>query len=294
MIDKTALQIATSIVNANEQSALSLITGVRYNASLVRKFNNMTFLYDPNWEYEQGNPTYPIAFFYVKAMSEQMSSDISAKPMLFYNAGTEGKDATAGGLMNIVADNVIIRPKEYKLEIVIPANGSVINEQFLNFRGHTDISSFIFTGSERSVDWLGNLAWTAELTMSSVSMLLKSLYGAELNAESVFQSLMQQQDYNKASIEHMWRSRRILRLKLWNGWKFKYLAIKDLDVSKSGEDGDYFTASLVCQELPIITFRRREQSALTQLDEWSSDLGGYQKAVVNKFIKVMTASYGAK
>jgi hypothetical protein len=289
MINRAALQAATNALKINP---VTLVTGVKYSASMVKKFNNMTFLYDPNWEYEQGNPTYPIAFFFLKSMSEQMSSDVSTKPMLFYNAGTESKDATAGGLMNIVADNIIVRPKEYKLEVVIPANGSTLNDALYNFGNTSAVSMFIATGSASTqVNALKVLNWATEDVLGVMSTLLKSLYGAEVNVESVLQSMLQQQDYNKASIEYMWKSRRVLKLKMWNGWKFKYLVIKDYDVAKNGEDGDFYTASIVCQELPVLTFRDQKKSALTALQGISSELGKLQKSVVDKFINAMSATY---
>ena len=105
--------------------------------------------------------------------------------------------------------------------------------------------------------------------------------------------LLQQQDYNKASIEYMWSNRRILKLKLWNGWKFKYLIIKDFDVTKIGENGDFYEGTLTCQEVPILTFRRQAESAsLTALSKISKALGKLQKTATDTFIKAMTATYG--
>jgi hypothetical protein len=289
MINRAALQVTTNALKINP---VTLVTGIKYSASMVKKFNNMTFLYDPNWEYEQGNPTYPIAFFFLKSISEQMSSDVSTKPMLFYNAGTESKDATAGGLMNIVADNIIVRPKEYKLEVVIPANGSALNDTLYNFGNTSAISMFIATGTELPrVNAIRLLEGVTESVFTVMDVLLKSLYGAEINAQSILQSMLQQQDYNKASIEYMWKSRRVLKLKMWNGWKFKYLVIKDCDVTKNGEDGDFYTATLNCQELPVLTFRNQEKSALTALQGFSSELGKLQKSVVDRFINAMSATY---
>lgn len=271
---------------------VTMITGVRYTTSLVKVFNNMTFLYDPNWEYMQGEPSYPIAFFFVRSMTEQMSSDISQKPMLFYNTASDGTDATQGGLMNIVADNIIIKPKTYKLDVLIPANGTALNNTFFNFENMTSINEFLFNKGSKELSSFSGLAVGVDLIVNIYTILFKSLYGGEMNMSAVCNALLQQQDYNKASIEAMWRSRRILKMKLWNGWKFKYLAIKDCDISKVGEDGDFYTGTITCQEMPVLTFRNQGKSALSALSSISSALGQLQKKAVDTFISAMETTLG--
>lgn len=292
MIDNVTLSTLTSL-NRNVQP-ITVVTGLRYNTSLVKIFNNLTFLYDPNWEYQQGEPTYPIAFFYVKSMTEQMSSDVSQKPMLFYNTAGDSNDSTKGGLMNIVADNVVLKPKVYKLDIIIPANGSTLKNSSFSFDAITNVNGFLFSNGEFMGGTGLNLASRiVNISLGVLETLFKGLYGTSVSASSICNMLLQQQDYNKASIEYMWSNRRILKLKLWNGWKFKYLIIKDFDVTKTGENGDFYEGSLTCQEVPILTFRSQAESAsLTALSKLSKALGKFQKTVTDIFIKTMTATYG--
>lgn len=292
MIDNVTLSTLTSL-NRNVQP-ITVVTGLRYNTSLVKIFNNLTFLYDPNWEYQQGEPTYPIAFFYVKSMTEQMSSDVSQKPMLFYNTAGDSNDSTKGGLMNIVADNVVLKPKVYKLDIIIPANGSTLKNSSFSFDAITNVNGFLFSNGEFMGGSGLNLASRiVNISLGVLETLFKGLYGTSVSASSICNMLLQQQDYNKASIEYMWSNRRILKLKLWNGWKFKYLIIKDFDVTKTGEDGDFYEGSLTCQEVPILTFRSQAESAsLTALSKLSKALGKFQKTATDIFIKTMTATYG--
>ena len=292
MIDNVTLSALTSL-NRKVQP-VTVITGLRYNTSLVKVFNNLTFLYDPNWEYQQGEPTYPIAFFYVKSMTEQMSSDVSQKPMLFYNTAGDSNDSTKGGLMNIVADNVVLKPKVYKLDIIVPANGSTLKNSSFSFDAITNVNGFLFSNGEfKGSTGLDIASRIVNISLGILETLFKGLYGTSVSASSICNMLLQQQDYNKASIEYMWSNRRILKLKLWNGWKFKYLIIKDFDVTKVGENGDFYEGTLTCQEVPILTFRKQADSAsLTALSKLSSTLGEFQKTVTDTFIKKMTATYG--
>ena len=292
MIDNVTLSALTSL-NRKVQP-VTVITGLRYNTSLVKVFNNLTFLYDPNWEYQQGDPTYPIAFFYVKSMTEQMSSDVSQKPMLFYNTAGDSNDSTKGGLMNIVADNVVLKPKVYKLDIIIPANGSTLKNSSFSFDAITNVNGFLFSNGEfKGSTGLDIASRIVNISLGILETLFKGLYGTSVSASSICNMILQQQDYNKASIEYMWSNRRILKLKLWNGWKFKYLIIKDFDVTKIGENGDFYEGTLTCQEVPILTFRSQAESAsLTALSKLSKALGKFQKTATDTFIKAMTATYG--
>lgn len=292
MIDNVTLSTLTSL--NRKVLPITVITGLRYNTSLVKVFNNLTFLYDPNWEYQQGEPTYPIAFFYVKSMTEQMSSDVSQKPMLFYNTAGDSNDSTKGGLMNIVADNVVLKPKVYKLDIIIPANGSTLKNSSFSFDAITNVNGFLFSNGEfKSSSGLDIASRIVNISLGVLETLFKGLYGTSVSASSICNMLLQQQDYNKASIEYMWSNRRILKLKLWNGWKFKYLIIKDFDVTKIGENGDFYEGTLTCQEVPILTFRSQAKSAsLTALSKISKALGKLQKTATDTFIKAMTATYG--
>ena len=292
MIDNVTLSALTSL-NRKVQP-VTVITGLRYKTSLIKVFNNLTFLYDPNWEYQQGEPTYPIAFFYVKSMTEQMSSDVSQKPMLFYNTAGDSNDSTKGGLMNIVADNIVLKPKVYKLDIIIPANGSTLKNSSFSFDAITNVNGFLFSNGEFKGSTGLNLASRiVNISLGVLETLFKGLYGTSVSASSICNMLLQQQDYNKASIEYMWSSRRILKLKLWNGWKFKYLVIKDFDVTKVGENGDFYEGTLTCQEVPILTFRKQSESAsLTALSKLSGALGKFQKTATDTFIEKMTATYG--
>ena len=292
MIDNVTLSTLTSL--NRKVLPITVITGLRYNTSLVKVFNNLTFLYDPNWEYQQGEPTYPIAFFYVKSMTEQMSSDVSQKPMLFYNTAGDSNDSTKGGLMNIVADNIVLKPKVYKLDIIIPSNGSTLKNSSFSFDAITNVNGFLFSNGEfKASSGLDIASRIVNISLGVLETLFKGLYGTSVSASSICNMLLQQQDYNKASIEYMWSNRRILKLKLWNGWKFKYLIIKDFDVTKIGENGDFYEGTLTCQEVPILTFRSQAESAsLTALSKLSKALGKFQKTATDTFIKAMTATYG--
>jgi hypothetical protein len=90
-----------------------------------------------------------------------------------------------------------------------------------------------------------------------VAGLLQSLLAA-LNVESVFTTgiitqLLTLDTANKDSLNAMWGNRTIIKFKIPNGWKFKYVAIENMNINKKGEDGNYFTGTIEVTELPILT-----------------------------------------
>ena len=62
-------------------------------------------------------------------------------------------------------------------------------------------------------------------------------------------------------------------MKCWNGWKYKYVSIEDYQPSKAGDEDDFYTATLVLTEMPILTVRN-EGNKLTSV---TSKLGSFLK-----------------
>ena len=296
MLDESTQLLIASSANKENGSPLTFITGLKYDTNVVKALNNLTFLYDPNWEYESQNPTYPIAFFYVKKQTEDMASETSQKPMLFYNTEGDKTDGVKAGLMNIVADNIIIKPKVYKLDVLVPMNmDTFFSGGYFNTNNVVNTNAFMFSsGANQGNKQLSSVMNIASKTMGILRTLFTALYGTEISASSIFTMLCQQQDYNKNSIEYMWRNRRILKLKMWTGWQFKYLVIQNFEVTKDGENGSFFEGTLTCQEMPIITLKNKSSVATTFMSKISSALGTGIKVATETFVEAMEATAGGK
>lgn len=294
MIDSQIASALSSLTKNTSIQPVTVLTSLRYSEGLLKAFNNLTFIYDDNWSYTKGNPTYPIAFFFVKSMQEIMASNISQRPMLFYNSGADSTDSTKGGIMNIVADNIITQPKEYKLDLLVPANGTKFMSTAFSVDSLYNVTNFV-TNQGSTSNQINALhtacTWEVDIGIKATTDLLEALYGTEIGASSILNMLLRQQDYNKASLEDMWRNRRIIKMKLWNGWNFKYLVIKNLDITKTGDEEGFYTADLTCQEVPIMTFRRQaSNTSLSILSGISSVLGSSMKLATKAFINIMSAS----
>ena len=248
-------------------NGLRFITGVRYYKGMLEKLNNMTYIFDPNWNINNSNKaSFPVAFFHVKSYHEAMSSEVSQKQMLFYNSDEASNNADPSvdsGLLNIVADNIVIKPKVYKLDVIVPfRNLSLLNQSFV-FNVHTaSVINSVMVGKESKAGdvMLQAYAGLSQPYVSLLRDLLKSTVGrtyttniGQENLSDWIKDTVQQPDFNKQSLELMWKLRHIVKMKMWNSWEYKYVAIVDMDISKEGTEDGVYEATLTVQEMPIVT-----------------------------------------
>ena len=251
-------------------NALNVITAVKYDADLINAVNRMTFLFDPNWQ-AMGN-TLPIAFFYVKDFKEVMESEISQKPLLFYNSQNgSNADAVSGGLLGIVSDNIINKPKKYQMSIIVPRTIDVYLQQSVfnrrvSFADLFKTSDNVFNTVMQGVDITARATLDIIVGLLSVMGLPSNALGEldALDAKAFINKILSASvdDSNKQSIEAMWENRTILRMKYWNGWRFMYVAIESYIPSKEGTADDFYEATLNLTEVPILTVNKERGAKL--------------------------------
>lgn len=251
--------------------SLRFITGVRWYKGLLETLNNMTFVYDVNWNpNNSAKATFPVCFFHVKSMHESMASEISQKQMLFYNSSFDANssDPSANsGLLNVVADNIVIKPKVYKLDVVIPYRNLSLLEQSFVYNTHTAqaINEVLISKNskvknmDRTFGAMSTLTQPYTKFLKTVTSSLINLgiadfgwVGGRSNIDSWIESNLHTPDYNKESLEAMWRMRHIVKMKVWNSWRYKYVAIVDIDITKEGTEDGVYEATLTLQEMPIM------------------------------------------
>lgn len=251
-------------LNDLQRAGLRFITGIRYHKDMLERLNNMTFVYDSNWNPNNSDKaTFPVAFFHVKSYHETMSAEVSQKQMLFYNSDVDPRasDPSANsGLLNVIADNIVIKPKVYKLDVIVPyKNLSLFEDTFVHNKYTNIAMNEILTnkGSNDVTRILSSWGTLATPYMSLLKSLLKTLvlnnYAEEFDFKTWLTNTIQQPDFNKQSLELMWKLRRIVKMKMWNSWEYKFVAITDIDISKEGTEDGVYEATLTVQEMPIAT-----------------------------------------
>ena len=265
---------------ATEKTGLRFITGYRYATGLLKAINGMTFFYNPLWEFgTTSQRTLPVAFFHLKGIHEVMESEVQTKKMMFYNSQKKvTSDGAKGSIYNVVADNIVNKPKTYKLDVILPYEDltMLFNSAFYNTGQLSSVVSTLTKGNPNNsvTNWIS----TATPYVEVIKVILNALgsIGGLVTSDwlnSIFETPM----YNKNSLEHLWKSRTICCLKLWNGWRYKNVVITNIDITKESTEHGVEEASITCTEVPIMI--TRDISSATKAGKSTFALGKVTSAV---------------
>ena len=280
--------------NIASRDSLRFITSIRYDASLVKALNNMTFFYDEQWQ--SNGKTLPLAFFYVKDFTEMRTSEVSQKTLLFYNSSkSNNEDSVKGGLLGVVADNMVNKPVKYKLDVIIPASFTMLDKtwQFsISGRNMVLMEQMKYLNEEGVLPAL--ISATMPIGTNTAMLVLKTLITALTVEDTVSTNIITQMltldTANKDSLNAMWGNRTILKMKLPNGWKFKYVAIENMNINKKGEDGNYFTGTIEVTEVPIMTVDRERQAFPASSE--TGNLKSRSLGMIKGFMDTMEKTFG--
>lgn len=238
-------------------AGLRFVTGYSYATNLLKAINNMTFFYNPLWEYNDNTKgTLPVAFFHLKGIHETMTSEVQTKKVMFYNSQKNTTvDSASGSVINVIADNIVNKPKTYKLDVIVPYSSATLlfNSAYFNTEQVAMVGDFFQRGSSDVSD---NVFSYVTPYMELMKAIFNSL--GILDASAVFdfpKSIIEKPTPNKDSLEYLWKSRTIAKLKLWNGWKYKNVVITDIDISKEPTEDGVEEATITCTEVPVMKMR---------------------------------------
>ena len=275
-------------------TSLRFITGLRYRKDTLEMLNNMTYIYDPNWnQNNSAKVTLPTCFFHVKGIHETFTSDVSQKQMLFYNSDTPATEAdprSDSGLLNVVADNIVIKPKTYKLDVVIPYRNLSLLDQSFVYNVHTANcvnEALINSSSSDENKILATYYTSANPSMKLYKAIFSAIMGTEVatSFDDWLGNILHKPDFNKESLETMWRMRRIVKMKMWNSWDYKYVSIVDVDITKDGTEDGVYEATLTLQEMPIVSmygYRNETRTAYQRKSTFLEARGKLLIALLNE------------
>jgi len=261
--------------DAGKNKSIILPTVLRVGADELAYWTNMTCLYDKQWNFDPKLSTTPFCFFHIASVREVTVAQTAERRVIVYQAprgsGTGAKPSTVQSSayrsnLEVIMDNVVVQPKHYQMEVIIPNTliGPYIQQgvtrlsamsEFMGLSGalDDDTASLIETGLRGAQTF-----FTAVSTASKM---------ADLILGSMETGSTQMATMNKNSITAMVGSGHVLCFKKWTGYDYSYGVLTNVDISKKPNEEGVYRGSLTFQETPILNISQRDTSKT--LTGWS-------------------------
>jgi hypothetical protein len=220
----------------------------------VSYWTSMTCLYDPYFR-QIDKPVLPVCMFHVKDIKESWSNEVSKKRVILYEEPTSMSNIAQPmrrGVMETASDNIVKNPKTYTLEVIVPylPIGRYVGEGVKGLADTISILTEFVSGGEgvardtilSAVDAALAFANGALRVANTVASVSDALSGGDGSAKML----------NKNSLEAMADSGRVLCMKMWSGYDYKYVVITGLTMQKMPNEDDVFRATLQLEELPVL------------------------------------------
>jgi hypothetical protein len=227
-------------------------TVVQMASDTLQMFSGLTCLYNKNWFNRQDMVSLPLAFFYIKSIETIMETEVSEKRVIVYDPQIALQDATAAalakrirpGVLEVIADNRIVKPKQYQLEIVLPFKlvPGLLTRGMNDLTNMFDAFGQIFGSQMTVLPYFASAQGVISLGNSALTSMAKLSSGSSSAAY-----------INANSLEAMWQSGDMLTFKMWTGYDYKFVMITSLQIKKEAKEDDVFRASMRIREVPVLT-----------------------------------------
>jgi hypothetical protein len=285
----TTTPISVKNIDIGLTASITVMTTLAIINDVLDHLNGLTCLYNADYYAEPDRATLPICMFHVKKITETWQNETSQKRVILFEpqGDAQAKDAASPfrqGVMRNIVDNIVAQPKTYSLEIIVP---------YLPFgRTYHDWQNVLTAVIDSMMEWqqlgsmlLGTITGSIQYTLSMVAKL-ETLLG-NLTSENVRQ-------INKNSLEAMAESNKILIMKMWTGWHYKYAAITGLTFDKNPLEDNMFRATLQLKEMPVLSLTQPKSLETTVQSKQStlSTLLSSAYNTVSKPLKLITGMTG--
>jgi hypothetical protein len=228
-------------------------TVIQMAADALRYWTSMTCIYDRHWTSDPDRVTLPICMFHVKKIVPTYVNEVSKKRVILYEpegelATAEAADQMRRGVMQTIVDNVVKQPTTYNAEVIVPFQpiGRYVTQGVKTVSDIVMAFSDLFGKSSSGGfgDWWEGIFSTAfsQAKLGNQAMQLAGML-PNMNGLSYI---------NVNSLEAMASSGRLLCMKMWTGYDYKFVVITGLTLDKQPLEDDVFRATLALQEMPVL------------------------------------------
>jgi len=257
---------------------LILPTVLRVSMEEIEYWTNMTCFYDKNWEFESSLATVPLSFMHITSITEIISAQGSEKRVILYESPGDNKSLgfkaprshpSAANNLRVIMDNVVVQPKQYQMEVIIPDSligpfhkqGLARLEALTQYMGLTDAKGSGAVDADKysfgvSIADALRYAQTAISAVETAANLADLVLGA-------FTGSSQMDTLNKNSVQAMASRGHVVVFKKWTGYDYSYGIITKIDISKKPSEDGVCRGSITFQETPILNISQKDVSVAT-------------------------------
>jgi hypothetical protein len=231
-------------------------TILRTTDDFVAYWTSMTCLYDPYWRPATSKVTLPVCMFHMTGITETWSNETSKKRVILYEEPPTVEQASKPmrrGVMETIIDNIVKNPKTYSLELIVPflpigryigdgvkaMTDTVAAIAELAGSGDPAVRDTIIAALDSSLGFASGVLGAAKTVTGLLDRLPSTGSGSAMTL-------------NKNSLEAMAESGRVLCMKMWHGYDYRYVVITGMTVQKRPIEDEVFRATLQLVELPVL------------------------------------------
>jgi hypothetical protein len=254
--------------SSGNNKAIILPTVLRVTTEEIQYWTNITCFYDKNWQFDPTLSTVPISFMHITSVTEIISAQGAEKRVILYEAPESSTKAgfapvrshpSSENNLRVIMDNVIVQPKQYQMEVIIP--DSLIGP--FHKQGLARLEALISHVSQTLND-----SWALKLIGSTLRYVQVAIGVVEkvsnmidlLQGGSSYASSAQIATINKNSLQAMASRGHVILFKKWTGFDYSYGIITKVDISKKPSEDGVYRGSITFQETPILNISQKNVS----------------------------------
>ncbi len=258
----TKVPVRSTVIDSSQPDAIVIPTLLSMQRDAISYWNNMTCFFDRWWAPSADIVTLPFCFFHVLKYSEIHNTEVSKKRVILYEPPNESSEETIEtsilrhSAMQTVVDNIVVQPKSYKVELVVPF---MPFSRYVN-AGIQTVNMFKSTLNQWKQDagddlTQGSLDLAQEQFSSvfSTTRLMQNAVNDQNGAlmQEAGEAINGSAQVNKNSLDAM--IGKIITFKTWMGNDRKYCLITNKTAEKRGTEDDVWRVSIEMQEMPILS-----------------------------------------
>jgi len=277
----------------DDKSSRDLIipTVLRVTTEEIEYWSNMTCLYDKFWEFDPNISTLPISFFYITSLREVIKAQGAEKRVIVYESPTT--DQSSYGFnpkiafhpsyknnLEVIMDNVVVQPKQYQMEIIIPdgligpyhRQGLQRLQALVYYIDKVVMGHDTTLGDGTTKEQEHYLKETLRGHDTTLGDATHAILGTTQTVFDVIETTSKLADIilgpmggsaqfstiNKNSIEAMASKGHVLVFKKWTGYNYSYGIITDIEISKKPAEQGIHRGVITFQETPILNITNKK------------------------------------